>query len=83
MGDGGARRHAPAVLPLRLLGLQNRSERLRRENENVQPLAIRYTDYYISAPCYRTLYVRPRFMPIEYCDINTLVKDPLYVQGLK
>jgi len=57
MGGGGARRHAPAALLRSLFGLLNQSERLRREKETVLPVAIHYTDYYIPAPCFRTLYV--------------------------
>jgi hypothetical protein len=83
MGGGGTRRHAPAALRRELFGLQKRSERLRRENKTVRSVAIRYTDYYIPAPCFRILYVRPHFMPIENCGIETLTKDPLYAQGLK
>ena len=83
MGGGGVRRHGPAALSRGLFGLQKRYERLRRENKTVRPVATRYTDYYIPVPWFRTAYVRPRFMPIDYCDINTLIKYLLYAQSLK
>lgn len=83
MGGGGARNQTPAALLLGVFGLQNRSERLRREIETVRPVAIRYTDCYIPARCFRKLYVRPDFMPIEYRNVKTLIKEPLYSQDLK